>query len=145
MHIRSPVQTTNQQSSMDPLSSRSNTYGSYHKCESDNAVLRNGTKATSQKNGSCSGSSERGSLSVAHPRPCPIETGRQGPLPVKVARKSDSDLEDLASPDALYFGKRSRRTYGHIVTSRGRNTEPSFTNLKTSARMQRVEDEDMSP
>jgi len=83
------------------------------------------------------------SLSVAHPRPHAIDTTQDRVCSSKVARKSEVDPEDLASPDALYFGKRSRRTYGH-TSRRSIAIEPLFMNLKTSSRIQKVQDEDMS-
>ena len=86
------------------------------------------------------------SLSVAHPRPTPIDTlSTQNDNSRKLSRKSETEVfEDLASPDALYFGKRSRRTYGHASRT-SISVEPSFLNLKTSSRIQRVQDAEMSP
>ncbi|KAK9894055.1 hypothetical protein P389DRAFT_212584 [Cystobasidium minutum MCA 4210] len=144
MHVRSPVEDL--RPSMGPLSPRSHSSNSNTSRQSDNAVFQRGSAATmvKQEGSSTAATCARGPLSVAHPRPCPIDTSRRGSGSAKAARKPESDLEDLASPDALYFGKRSRRTYGHNV-ARGRNPEPTFTNLKTSARMQKVQDEDMLP
>lgn len=84
-------------------------------------------------------------LSVAHPRPTPIETYNSQRNNRKLSRKLETELlEDLGSPDALYFGKRSRRTYGHTSRTSSISVEPLFLNLKTSSRIQKVQDEDMS-
>lgn len=84
-------------------------------------------------------------LSVTHPRPQPINTSRCDAQAYKTGRRPDTEAEDLVSPDALYFGKRSRRTYGGHATRRSIAVEPSFFNLKTSSRIQKVQDEEMIP
>lgn len=155
-HIRSPVQLADRRTSGGPLSPRwSGTLNpkspqlsekTFHSIalsapaeerHFDNTYKYSHSRATKDP------------LSVAHPRPCPIETGRstdrsnQDKLTRKM-RESDMDLEEVGSPDALYFAKRSRRSYAYTNRSR-RQVEPCVTSLKTSSRIQKVEDEDMSP
>jgi hypothetical protein len=61
-----------------------------------------------------------------------------------VTGKSEEELEDPASPDALYFGKRRRQNCG-VYNHKHRPHDSFVTTLKTSVPMRKVQDEEMSP
>lgn len=140
MQLRSPAETSPRGPRRAPFSPKGVNYGNG---SSEGRFGESAFAGGSQQFASPKTSHQ--SLSVTHPRPRPVKTDQCDAPSHKMSRRPDKDAENLASPDALYFGKRSRRTYGMHASRRTIAVEPSFLNLKTSSRIQKVEDEEMSP